>query len=175
MARPTVKPTGQERLLGDNQLIVSKTDTRGVVTYCNRVFLDIADYALSDVIGQQHNLVRHPDMPRCVFKFLWDRISSGHELFAYVVNMAKNGDHYWVYAHVTPSYGLDGKISGYHSNRRAPRRDVVTGVIAPLYRLLCQEEARHESPKAGMEAGEALLLKVLKDKGTDYDRLIHSL
>jgi hypothetical protein len=64
--------------------------------------------------------VRHPRMPRCVFKLLWETIQSGQDIFAYVCNLARNGDHYWVYAHVTPTFDEKGSIIGYHSNRRAP-------------------------------------------------------
>lgn len=174
MSRPTVAPTGHERFLGENSLIVSKTDTKGIITYCNRTFLDIADYKLEEAMGQPHNLVRHPAMPRAAFKLVWDTIAAGQEIFAYVINLAKNGDHYWVYAHVTPSFDKEGRIVGYHSNRRAPRREAIN-VVEPLYRLMCQEEAKHASPKDGIAASTALLVSVLNDKGVDYDRLIHSI
>ncbi len=174
MARPVATPTGVERFFPDNELIVSKTDGRGVITYANDLFLKIADYQLSDVINQPHNMIRNPDMPRVVFKLLWDRIQSGKEIFAYVVNNAKNGDHYWVLAHVTPSKDRTGGIVGFHSNRRVPRRDAVS-TIQGIYRLLLAEERKHGGGKDALVASEALLMKLLADKGVDYDRFIHSL
>jgi PAS domain S-box-containing protein len=174
MARPTIAPTGVERFLPDNGMIVSKTDTRGIITYANRLFLDVAGYANSEAIGKPHNIVRHPDMPRCVFKLLWDRIANGQEIFAYVVNMAKNGDHYWVFAHATPSYDDAGNVTGYHSNRRCPRRAAIAA-IEPLYRQLVAKEAQHRSPKEGLAASEAMLAGILKDKGVDYDQFVFSL
>ena len=89
--------TGVERHLAPHDIVVSKTDIKGRITYANQVFLDIAGYVEKEVIGRPHNIVRHPEMPRAVFKLLWDTISQGNEIFAYVVNRAKNGDHYWVW------------------------------------------------------------------------------
>ena len=114
-------------------------------------------------------------MPRCVFKLLWDRIADGHEVFAYVVNRAMNGDHYWVLAHVTPSYGADGKISGYHSNRRVPKKSIVDNVICPIYAELRAIEENHANRKDGMNAAYAALNDKLKAQGVDYDRFIFSL
>ena len=120
--------TGVERHLAPDDIVVSKTDTKGRITYANQVFLDIAGYVENEVVGRPHNIVRHPEMPRAVFKLLWDTISQGNEIFAYVVNRAKNGDHYWVFAHVTPTFDQSGKIISYHSSRRAPRREAVEKV-----------------------------------------------
>jgi PAS domain S-box-containing protein len=105
-----VKPSGREIFFPASELIVSKTDLKGRLTYANRLFCRVAGYTEAELIGEQHSIVRHPDMPRSVFKLLWDTIEDRREIFAYVKNMAKNGDHYWVYAHVTPSFGADGKI-----------------------------------------------------------------
>ncbi|MDH3236791.1 MAG: PAS domain-containing protein, partial [Alphaproteobacteria bacterium] len=118
-------PTGREVFFDRDDLIVSKTNLKGHITYANDIFCDIAGYTEADVIGQPHNMIRHPDMPRCVFKLLWDTIQAGAEIFAYVVNMAKNGDHYWVLAHVTPSYDANGSIIGYHSTRRVPNPQTI--------------------------------------------------
>ena len=115
-ARPHL--TGVERTFGDDEIIVSKTDTKGRITYANRVFQQVAGYTEDELLGKAHSIVRHPDMPRCVFKFLWDTIGAGNEVFAYVLNKAKNGDHYWVFAHVTPTFDDHGRIISYHSNRR---------------------------------------------------------
>ncbi|MBN2753219.1 MAG: PAS domain-containing protein [Rhodospirillaceae bacterium] len=174
MTRPTVPPTGIERTWPDTQLIVSKTDTKGIITYANKVFCGVAGYQESELVGQNHNIIRHPDMPRCVFKLLWDTVQAGEEIFAYVVNQAKLGDHYWVLAHVTPTFDSNMRIIGYHSSRRVPRRDAVDGVIG-LYRQLLAIEAGHSSPKDGMAASEAALMDILKAKGVAYDEFVFSL
>jgi PAS domain S-box len=111
MARSGVNLTGVERTFGTDEIIVSKTDPKGRIIYANEVFLRLAGYAESEIIGQPHSIIRHPDMPRCVFKLLWDTVQSGNEIFAYVVNRSKNGDHYWVLAHVTPTFDGQGNMS----------------------------------------------------------------
>ena len=90
--------TGVERFFDDDEIIVSKTDLKGIITYGNSVFYRLAGYTEKELIGVNHNVIRHPDMPRAVFKLLWDTLAEGREIFAYVVNRAKNGDHYWVFA-----------------------------------------------------------------------------
>lgn len=168
-------PTGREVFFDSNDLIVSKTDLKGRIIYANSTFLDIAGYTEAEVIDQPHSLIRHPDMPRCVFKLLWDTIQTGTEIFAYVVNLAKNGDHYWVLAHVTPSYDANGSIISYHSTRRVPNPQTVQNIIVPLYRDLRQIEESHANRKDGMEAAFQKLLDILAEKNIRYDELVASL
>lgn len=174
MTKYRVTPTGRERTFGNDEIIVSKTDAKGKITYANRVFMRLADYEEDELLGQPHSIVRHPDMPRCVFKLLWDTIEGKQEIFAYVVNMAKNGDHYWVFAHVTPSFDDSGNLVGYHSSRRSPAPDKLA-IVKDLYDGLLKEEQSHRDPKAGMNAGVQMLTNLLTEKGVGYDELIFSL
>lgn len=168
--------TGVERTFDKNEIIVSKTDPKGRITYTNRVFMKLADYSEKDLLGEPHSIVRHPDMPRCVFKLLWDTIETDKkEIFAYVVNRSANGDHYWVFAHVTPSLDVAGNILGYHSNRRVPDRKILNGTIIPLYEKLLEEEKRHSNRKDGMNSAYKMLVALLEEKGVGYDELIFSL
>jgi len=164
-------PTKTERQFGDEEIIVSKTDLKGRLTYVNDVFCRIGLYEETELLGRPHSIVRHPDMPRCVFQLLWQTISEGREIFAYVKNMAKNGDYYWVFAHVTPSYDAQGKIDGYHSNRRTTDRTVLAKV-EPLYARLLKEEARHADRKQGQAAGFALLQTLLAEQGMPYEEFV---
>jgi len=163
-----------ERTFRDDEIIVSKTDPQGRLTYVNDVFVDISGYPESELIGKPHSIIRHPDMPRAVFKLLWDTISAGEELFAYVMNMSADGSHYWVFAHVTPTFGPDGRIVGYHSNRRTASRAALDQV-EPLYRTLLQEERRHDHTPTAVAAAYALLEKTLQDLGTTYPEWVWSL
>lgn len=169
-----VRPTGIERRMAEDEIIVSKTDLKGRITYANDVFLRIAGLSEREAIGAPHSIVRHPDMPRAVFKLLWDRISAGQETFAYVLNFASTGDHYWVFAHVTPTYGQGGKLIGYHSNRRAPDRIAIER-IKPIYAQLLGIETAAGNARDGMADAFAALVKTLKDGNTDYDRFVFSL
>lgn len=174
MAKYTVSPTGRARSFGRDEIIVSKTDLKGRITYCNDVFRTIAGYTERELLGQPHSIIRHPDMPRCVFKLLWDTISARGEIFAYVKNMARNGDHYWVLAHVTPSVDAGGTIVGYHSSRRCPDPSAVAAVER-LYADLRAIEERPDSRKDGMAAAHDHLVGVLQGKGVSYDRFVLSL
>ena len=175
MALPPQSLTGVERFLGEEEIIVSKTDLKGRVTYANDVFLRMAGYEESEIIGKAHSIIRHPEMPRAVFKLLWDTIQSGKEIFAYVVNRSKNGDHYWVFAHVTPTFDARGQIISYHSNRRCIDRRALKTIV-PLYAELRAIEQRHGADwRGGMQAAVVHLTRQLETIGKPYDEFIFSL
>jgi PAS domain S-box-containing protein len=167
--------TGNERFFDDDELIVSKTDLKGRVSYCNDVFLRLSDYSERQMLGEPHSIIRHPKMPRCVFKLLWETLETGKEIFAYVINRSSNGDHYWVYAHVTPSFDGGGQIVGYHSNRRVPDRSILEATIIPLYERLSAEEERHGDRKEGLNASFGMLTTLLQEQGVNYDEFIATL
>ncbi len=164
-------PTSHESPLGDDELIVSKTDPRGHIIYANDVFLRVAMASEKEVLGEPHCLVRHPDMPRGIFKLLWDRLESKHEIFAFVKNMAKNGDYYWVFAHVTPTLDSSGKIIAYHSSRRKPSKQQIAK-IAPIYASLLDMERKISNPKEAANASYNALQDLMKQQGTTYDEFI---
>ncbi len=164
MARQIITPTGRESRFGEQEIIVSKTDLKGRLTYVNDVFLRVSHYQAHELLGQPHSIIRHPDMPRCVFKLLWDTIQAKDEIFAYVLNMARNGDHYWVFAHVTPSFNAAGDIVGYHSNRRKPDPDQIVK-IAPLYRVLLEIERQAADSTQGMQHSYERLQAELPTEG----------
>jgi len=168
-----VTPSTQEKVMRENDFIVSKTDLKGRITYGNRIFVEFSGYDLSELIGAQHNIIRHPDMPRAVFKLLWDTIEKGKEISAYVKNMAKDGSFYWVFANVTPDFDERGKICGYYSVRRKPKAEAVA-TVSGLYQAMLDAEQ-----KAGARDAVAASTKVLTDllakNGVSYDQLIFSL
>ncbi len=175
MAAPTASATGQERHFGRDEIIVTKTDLQGRITYANDVFCRVAALDEREAVGQPHNLIRHPDMPGGVFALLWDRIQAGQEIFGYVLNLAADGRHYWVFAHVTPTFGRDGAIVGYHSNRRAASRHAID-VITPVYRDVRAAEHRAGGGSvAAARAGAAALEERLGDLGPAYDRFVWDL
>lgn len=171
MSKQRIVPVDQELTFSPDEIIVSKTDKTGRILYANDVFCRLAEMQTADVLGQPHSIIRHPDMPRAIFKLLWDSIGAGREIFALIKNMSATGKYYWVVAHVTPSSDSAGNVLGYHSNRRSPARAAVQEII-PLYRELKAEEARHEDRRAGLEASFALLQSKLKAAGKSYDEFI---
>ncbi|MFO7603811.1 MAG: PAS domain S-box protein [Gammaproteobacteria bacterium] len=168
-----ITPTQQEKLMRANDFIVSKTDTRGRITYGNRIFIEFSGYSETQLLGSQHNIIRHPDMPRGVFKFLWDSLAAEKEVFAFVKNLARDGAFYWVFANVTPSYDEQGKVNGYFSVRRQPNRAAVA-TISGLYAQMLAEEKK-AGPKAACEASLNLLVNFLNQQSTSYEELVLTL
>jgi PAS domain S-box-containing protein len=167
-------PTGVERRFGDDEIIVTKTDLQGRIVYANDVFLRVSALTEAEALGQPHSLIRHPRMPRAVFRLLWQSLQQREELFAYVCNLASDGAHYWVLAHVTPSLGPGGAPVGYHSSRRSPDRSALAAV-EPLYERLLAEESRHTNARAAAEAGMQLLLDEASAVAGSYDAFIWGL
>jgi PAS domain S-box-containing protein len=174
MTRIDTPPTGQARTFADEEIIVSKTDVHGKITYVNDVFERVSLYSRRELVGAPHSIIRHPDMPRCVFQVMWDTIQAGREIFAYVVNLARNGDHYWVFAHITPTVDAKGAIQGYHSNRRTADGRALQQ-IEPLYAELRRAEAGHSRKQEAVEAGLATFHTLLQQRGQTYDEFIWSL
>ncbi|MGE4472167.1 MAG: PAS domain-containing protein [Sulfuricurvum sp.] len=146
--------------------IVSKTDLDGLITYGNETFIQMSGYSEKELLQTPHSILRHVDMPKVVFKLLWERIRERGGIYAYVKNKTKQGDHYWVFAYVTPSFDPSGETIGYYSVRRAPSAKAIS-VIEPLYRDLLEAEA-----KGGMNASETYLLTLLQQQGMTYDQFV---
>jgi len=158
-----------EKILDEHDFIVSKTDKKGSITYCNRIFVDMAGYSIDQLLGANHNLIRHPDMPKIAFKVAWDLVSSGEEFFGFVKNLRKNGGYYWVFAYITADYDTVGNIVGYSSFRRRPKRSAIEA-IAPVYAQLVEAEKN-----GGMEASGKLLGDFLEQNKTSYNELVFAL
>jgi len=128
--------TQQEIPYPEGKMLVSKTDLKGAITYCNKDFIQISGFSASELMGKNHNIVRHPDMPPAAFKDLWDTVNAGRSWTGLVKNRAKNGDHYWVRANVTP-ITRNGQIVEFMSVRSKPGRDEIQAA-EELYRAINQ-------------------------------------
>ncbi len=168
-------PKNKEIIMRDDDFIVSKTDATGRLTYCNRIFIEFSGYSEQDLLGQQHNIIRHPDMPRSVFNLLWQTIKSGEEFFGYVKNMSKEGSYYWVIANVTPSYKSSAgeKIIGYFSVRRRPDPAKLK-IIESIYQDMLAAEQRAGTRDA-IFAGTKILTDIIEPTGKDYREFILSI
>jgi PAS domain S-box-containing protein len=147
--------TNDEKVMGENDFIVSKTDTKGYITYCNRIFVEMAGWSREELIGANHNIIRHPHMPKIAFKILWDLIQAKQEFFGFVKNLRKDGGYYWVLAYITPDLDLNGNIIGYTSFRKKPSRKGIE-TLEPVYMQLVEAER-----SGGIQAGYELLKEVL--------------
>lgn len=132
--------TGQETVLDEYAFLVSETDEKGIISFANDDFCKIAEFELDELIGQPHNMVRHPEMPKKAFKSLWDTVRAGEVWTGYVKNATKSGGYYWVFATVYPFEGSDGS-KGYLSCRRKPSVDEIKAA-EKLYAQWNKEEGR---------------------------------
>ena len=172
--KANITPTQHERQLGPDDFIVSKTDTSGRITYANRIFMQICGYPESELLDVQHNIIRHPDMPRGVYRFLWDTIKSGEEFSGFVKNLCADGGFYWVFANVTPDYDENNKLLGYYSVRRKPPKSAIE-IITPIYQEMLRIE-KESSTRDGPNKSMDYLLDVVKQSGKkDYLTLVLSL
>ncbi len=160
MTKPT--PLSVEIELDPKRYIVSETDAKGRITFANDYFKEVSGYSDEELMGMPHNVVRHPDMPKVVFKLLWETISSGQNINTVVKNLAKDGRYYWIFTEFEMRKDTDtGEIIGYHASRKSISKYVIE-VITKLYRELLEVEK-----KDGVEASEKYLNDFLKEKGDD--------
>lgn len=162
-----ITPTKTEKTFKNNILLVTKTDLKGKITYANRGFMDMVGMGEDTLVGAPHNIIRHPDMPKIIFKLLWTYLQSGKEIHAYVKNICSDGSFYWVMANVTPSI-QGSKVVGYHSSRRSPTKAAMQ-IIQPLYEKLLIAEKN-----GGVSASEKIINDLLQEKGVSYDEFILS-
>jgi aerotaxis receptor len=120
-------------------LIISSTDLKGMITYANRKFCDISGYTKEELIGENHNIVRHPDMPKAAFQEIWNTIQANKEWSGVIKNLRKDGKYYWVYSHISPMENDHGEAIGYTAARRPASKSEIEETI-PLYRDLLEQE-----------------------------------
>lgn len=156
-----------------SELIISKTDLQGKVTYANRTFMKVANYSERDLLGQNHNIIRHPTMPRGVFYGLWSTLKSGNEFFGFIKNYTFDKNYYWVFANVTPDL-VNGKAVGYYSVRRTPPKQVIPD-IEKVYRQMIELEQRTERSKASETSWQWLNDLIRKDYHQNYEEFALSL
>ncbi|MBD3825126.1 MAG: PAS domain-containing protein [Epsilonproteobacteria bacterium] len=168
MDRPT--PIDREIKLNPKRYIVSKTDAKGIIEYGNDYFVEISGYKESELLGKPHSIIRHPDMPKVVFKMMWDRINKGQNIMAVVKNMAKDGSYYWVVTEFEPKIDpISNEIISHTAFRKAaPQKAIDT--MAPIYAKLLEIEK-----EGGMAASEKYLRGLLEEKNTTYDKFVDEL
>ena len=163
-------PINQEIKLDKHKYIMSRTDTKGVIEFGNDYFFEISGYTPNELIGQPHSAIRHPDMPRVIFKIMWERLKQGKNIFAVVKNLAKDGRYYWVTTKFEiKKHPVDNTITGYMAFRQAAS-DKTVERISKLYKELIEIEK-----SGGLEASEKYLIGYLESKRMTYDEYIDEL
>jgi len=168
----TITLTGAERQVRPSEIISTRTDPRGVITFANPAFLAVTGFAQDEVLDKPHNIIRHPDVPRAVYHALWQGIQGGETFFAVTKNRCKNGDHYWTLGYFNPCFP-DGStdIVGYRSTRKGFHSAALKQQFDDLFQEVRKAEQavpRPEQVKAGLEA----LAKGLRKRGFgDYQQM----
>ncbi len=133
------KPTPiDEEYIFDQGLIISSTNLKGIITYANRKFCEISGYTKEELKGKNHNIVRHPDMPKAAFQEIWNTLHAGKEWTGVVKNLRKDGLYYWVYSHITP-IEINNEIAGYTAARRPASHTEIEDTV-PVYEALLAQE-----------------------------------
>ena len=163
-------PIDQEVEWDKNLTIMSKTDLFGTIEYANDIFTKVCGYEDYELMGQPHSIIRHPDMPKVVFKVLWENIKAGNQFHGIVKNLAKSGKYYWVITNFEYLRDDNGNIIKYIAKRKAVPTAIIKNHIEPLYKKLLQiEEA------GGIETSENYLIGFLEDVGLSYVDLVTKL
>lgn len=157
----------------DYELVISETNKQGQITYGNDAFWRMTGFGRRNTIGAPHHLTWHPDMPRAIFRILSTRLDHDRGAFAYIKDITENGDHYWIFCHVIPSFGTGGKRAGYLMCRRPPSRAALK-VVAPLYEKLRAIELAWPDRKAATGQSLTMLDAILKERGQSYEQFIFS-
>ncbi len=165
-----IKPVDREVALPENELLVSKTDPQGNITYCNRAFMRITGYNEKELIHTQHNILRHPDMPRGVYRHMWQLLEKGQEYFGYLKNMNSSGYYYWLFTHIVPSYDSNGGLHGYYSVRRKAQPAAIA-TIEPIYKEMLAIEQRGDRNRAPDLSLEHMHQRV-KEFAANYEHFI---
>ncbi len=160
------QPIDEEIVLDPFKTIMSKTNKKGIIEFANEYFMEISGYKEWELMGQPHNVIRHPDMPKIMFKILWDRLFNGQNIHAIVKNLAKDGRYYWVVTDFKIKYDEDGDIKALYSRRKAIPQQV-KDFFTKFYDKLIAIEKR-----GGMTASGAYLTGFLEDYGKSYDEFI---
>ncbi|TCP28105.1 PAS domain S-box-containing protein [Tenacibaculum skagerrakense] len=150
-----------------NKTIVSKTDTFGTILYANDVFSEASEYSTLELIGEPHNIIRHPDMPKVAFKLLWEALKRGENFHAIVKNLTKTGKYYWVITDFTIDKDESGNVTGYTARRKSVPKSVVDK-IEPLYKTLLDIE-KNKSEKVSEMYFNAYLNEEI---GKSYDEFV---
>ncbi len=130
-----------EEVLFDGRSLISETDLSGKITFVNRKFIEMTCYSKEEAIGEPHNILRHPDMPRAAFAGMWDIIQEGKTWEGYVKNLRKDGRYYWVIVTIVPKKDDHGKVIGYIASRKMPDPIKLKFIISQYQQLLEKEKA----------------------------------
>ena len=163
-----ITPINKEVTWDKNLELVSKTDKFGNIQYCNEAFVNVSGYEDFELVGKAHNIIRHPEMPKVIFKLLWDNLKKGTDFHAVIKNMAKTGRYYWVITQFEIQKNEDGEIINYIGRRKAVNQNTISTFEALYIKLKQIEDA------VSVEASEDYLIGFLDDKKMSYAEFLEN-
>ncbi len=155
-------PTNKEIILDPKKVIISKTDKKGVIQYANNYFVEISGYSEAELLYKPHNIIRHPDMPKVVFKILWEKLHKGENIYAVIKNLTKKGDFYWVVTKFETNYNENGNIVS-HTARRKKVPEKVKQIANSIYKTIVSIE------KIDTKLAEKSFYETLEKYNLTYD------
>jgi PAS domain S-box-containing protein len=165
------KPTAIYANLKESDFIVTKTDTKGKITYCNDAFMEYSGFYEEELLGNDHDMIRHPEMPKAVFKLMKDTLHEENEFLGFIKNQCKDGGEFWTFLSVTPSFDAHNQLLGYFSVHRAPKPEAIE-FFQPIYQQMCEVEAGNDSSR-GMDESLEILMTAVSQTG-DYNEHVSS-
>ncbi len=162
-------PVNEEIILDPERAIMSKTNPRGIIEYANDYFMTISGYEEKELIGQPHNVIRHPDMPKVIFKWLWRRLQEKKNMHALVKNLAKDGRYYWVITDFEVKLNDMNEVSSIVARRKTPPRMTIASIKDLYKKLLSIEQAQ------SVDISEKYLVGFLEEQGMTYDEYIEDI
>jgi PAS domain S-box-containing protein len=165
----TTEPVNTEKEMPEEEFLVLKTDLKGTMIYGNRSFIEFSGYEEKELIGQPHKMLRHPDMPRAIFRLMWETLEDNREFFGYLKYLRKDGSYFWSFANLTPSFDDNQKVNGSFSVQRKPHPKRVA-FFSDLYQKMVAVEKQYSTDKEMMDASTEVLNDALN--GRDYDEFI---
>ncbi|NQZ07444.1 MAG: PAS domain-containing protein [Algicola sp.] len=159
--------------ISPDQLIISKTNSSGKITYCNPNFIKLTGYSEKELIGQSHNIVRHPEMPCGIFYLMWQTLRQNKEFNGFIKNKTKTNDSYWAFTNITPVHSLAGQLMGYTCAKRQPNT-AATMMFSMYYEQMLEQEGGQRNDAVG-KASVTLLTELLSAMGDDYEASVFKL
>ncbi|MCF6350708.1 MAG: PAS domain-containing protein [Flavobacteriaceae bacterium] len=158
--KPT--PKNNEIIIDPKKVIMSKTNYKGLIEFANEYFTETSGYSKYELIGKAHNIVRHPDMPKVVFKMMWDKLRKGENLYAIIKNLAKDGSFYWVVTKFETTFDSGGNILSHYARRKAVPTKVVENAES-IYKMILTIE------KYDPKLAEETFIEILENQKLTYD------
>lgn len=163
----------QELDITSDQLIVSKTNPAGKITYCNQDFIELSGYNESELVGQPHSIIRHPEMPCGIFHLMWQTLKQNKEFNGLVKNKTKSGNSYWAFTNITPVHSLSGQLTSYTCAKRQPNPAAIT-MFSMYYEQMLEHEAGQRN-EAVAKQSVTLLTELLSAMGDNYETSVFKL